>query len=255
MSQGEEPALQFTDIRKSYGRSDALSGLSFDVHRSEFVALLGPNGAGKSTLFQIAAGLFNPDDGEVKLFGLRYGRDSSRILSRLGVVFQARSLDLEMTVRSNLRFHGALFGLSGRLLRDRIQEVTGLLDIRDLLEKRVRTLSGGNQRRVEIARALINSPDLLLMDEPSVGLDPGTREMLMGHIQAIRAAKGTSILWATHLVDEVETADRVVLMKNGTVVQSGTPKALKAAAGAASLTEAYIALTGVPLQLEGHVAA
>ena len=171
------------------------------------------------------------------------------------MVFQARSLDLEMTVMANLQFHGALFGLSGRTLRDRIAEGTSLLDIGDLLGKRVRTLSGGNQRRVEIARAMINAPDLLLMHEPNVGLDPGTRQLLMRHVERIRAAKGTSILWATHLVDEVENADRVVLIKNGAVVQSGTPEALKAAAGASSLTEAYIALTGVPLQPEGHVAA
>jgi ABC-2 type transport system ATP-binding protein len=240
----EVPALALRGIRKSYGKTEALRGVSFDVGASEFVGLLGPNGAGKSTLFQIAAGLFEPDGGEAQLFGLTYRKHASEILARLGVVFQSRSLDLDMTVAANLRFHGHLFGLSGKLLKSRIAEAAELLEITDLVAKPVRTLSGGNQRRVEIARALLNEPKLLLMDEPSVGLDATTRRLLVRHIEQVRALKGTSILWATHLVDEVAGADRVVLIDRGETRRIGTPAEVLQQTGTTSLADAYVALIG-----------
>lgn len=247
--------LRFQDVRKSYGKTVALKGISLTIEGSEVIGLLGPNGAGKSTLFQIAAGLFAPDSGEVALFGLDYRHHADQILARLGVVFQSRSLDLDMTVRANLRFHGGLFGLSGSALRTRIEDVTELLEIAPLVKNPVRTLSGGNQRRVEIARALLNQPDLLLMDEPSVGLDATTRRMLIEHMKVVRERRGTSILWATHLVEEVEHADRIVLIKSGEIVRVGTPADLLVETGAADLTEAYIALTGVSQAEEDPVQA
>ncbi len=240
-----EPVLSLRDVSKSYGRNEALKGVSLEIGRGEIVGLLGPNGAGKSTLFQIASGLFAPDGGEVRLFGLDYRHKASEILARLGVVFQSRSLDLDMTVKANLRFHGNLFGLSGPSLDTRIAEATTLFEVTDLVDKPVRTLSGGNQRRIEIVRALINAPDLLLMDEPSVGLDPTTRKLLVRHVQQVRDRHRTSILWATHLVEEVEHADRIALTVGGRIVRIGTPADLRAAAGTDSLTDAYIALTGV----------
>lgn len=236
--------MHLADVRKSYGKFTALKGISLDIGPSELVGLLGPNGAGKSTLFQIAAGLFAPDSGTVELFGLNYRRNGADILSRLGVVFQSRSVDLDMSVRANLAFHGALFGLAGKELRARIEEVTDLLEISDLIKKPVRTLSGGNQRRVEIARALLNHPDLLLMDEPSVGLDATTRRMLVAHMQVVRQKRGTSILWATHLVEEVAHADRILLIRSGEIIRQGTPAELNAAAGTTDLTETYITLSG-----------
>ncbi len=237
--------LSVTDVRKSYGRTEALKGISFAMGAAEIIGLLGPNGAGKSTLFQIAAGLFAPDAGSVEVFGLDYAVEASKILARLGVVFQARSLDLDMTVRANLAFHGALFGLAGATLRQRITEMVELLEIADLIKKPVRELSGGNQRRVEVARALLNRPDLMLMDEPSAGLDTSTRRLLVDHMQFVRKQHGTSILWATHLVEEVAHADRIVVLVAGKVVRVGTPAELMAAAGTTDLTEAYIALTGL----------
>ena len=238
------PILQATGLRKSYGKTEALRSLSFELHPAELVGLLGPNGAGKSTLFQIAAGLFAPDGGSVLVFGKDYREHASEILAHLGVVFQSRSIDLDMTVRANLAFHGNLFGLSGKALKDRIEEVGALLEIGDFLGKQVRTLSGGNQRRVEIARALLNDPKLLLMDEPSVGLDPTTRRMLVKHMHEVLRRKGTTILWATHLVEEVEHADRIILIAAGQGVRIGTPAELMASAGTASLTDAYVALLG-----------
>ncbi len=240
-----DPVLSLRDVRKSYKKNEALKGVSLEIGRGEIVGLLGPNGAGKSTLFQIASGLFAPDGGEVELFGLNYRQNASEILGRLGVVFQSRSLDLDMTVKANLKFHGNLFGLSGKALDARIAEAAALFEVTDLVDKPVRTLSGGNQRRIEIVRALINAPDLLLMDEPSVGLDPTTRKLLVKHVHEVRAQHQTSILWATHLVEEVEHADRIALIVSGQIIRIGTPAELLAAADADNLTDAYIALTGV----------
>jgi ABC-2 type transport system ATP-binding protein len=222
----------------------ALSGMNLEVLPNQFVGLLGPNGAGKSTLFQIAAGLAAPDGGKVRLFGLDYRHAARAIHAQLGVVFQSRSLDLEMSVAANLKFHGGLFGLSGKTLASRIGDVAELLDITALLSQPVRTLSGGNQRRVEIARALLNRPKLLLLDEPTVGLDPKSRMALLGHMAAIRRHQGTSILWATHLVDELTDADMIFLIAKGKLLHRGTPGQLLAAAEAQSLTQAYVVLTG-----------
>ncbi len=237
--------LTLKDVRKSYGKVEAVRGVSLSIGPGEVVGLLGPNGAGKSTMFQMAAGLFSADAGEVKLFGLDYRGHAPEILRRLGVVFQSRSLDLDMTVHANLAFHGNLFGLTGKLLRERIAETTSLLEIGELVKQPVRQLSGGNQRRVEIARAMLNAPDLLLMDEPSVGLDPATRRMLVAHMQVVRKEKGTSILWATHLVEEVAAADRIALLVKGEIIRDDSPANLLSATGTTDLTEAYIALTGV----------
>ena len=236
--------IDFAAVGKSYGVMKALDGVSFAVGEGEIVGLLGPNGAGKSTLFQIASGLFAPDAGTVTVFGHDYGKASSDILRDLGVVFQTRSVDLDMTTRANLRFHGQLFGLSGKHLAHKIDEVARFLDIADLLDRLVRTLSGGNQRRVEIARALLNQPRLLLMDEPSVGLDTTARLALVDHIRRLRDTRGTAILWATHLVDEVARADRIVLIDKGTITHQGRPADIIAAAGTKTLSEAYVVLTG-----------
>ena len=239
------PVLDLRDVQKSYGKTKALKGVTFSIARSQIVGLLGPNGAGKSTLFQIAAGLFAPDGGEVNVFGLDYRRSGAQILSRLGVVFQARAIDLDMTVQANLRFHAALFGLGRPAADARIADVAALLEITDMMKKPVRTLSGGNQRRVEVARAMLNRPDLLLMDEPTVGLDPTTRKLLVQHLRKVREQRGTSILWATHIVEELEDADRIVLIRGGEIVGEGTPAELMARTGTSSLVDAYIALTGV----------
>ena len=250
MTSPTAPFLHLAEVRKSYGKLVALKNISLDIAPSEIVGLLGPNGAGKSTLFQVAAGLFAADAGTVELFGLNYRKNSADILSRLGVVFQSRSLDLDMSVKASLKFHGRLFGLSGKLLDARIAEVMELLEISDLVDRPARTLSGGNQRRVEIARALLNNPQLLLMDEPSAGLDATTRRMLVDHMQKVRRLNGTSILWATHLVEEVAHADRIILIRDGEVIRHGTPAELMAAAGTTDLTDAYVALTGVNALVE-----
>ena len=239
------PFLALDQISKSYGGKPALNGVSFSVEAGEVVGLLGPNGAGKSTIFQICAGLFAPDSGSVSIFGLDYRTVPSLILARVGVVFQSRSLDADISVQSNLRFHGGLFGLWGKGLRRRIEEVAVTMEIADLLDRPVRQLSGGNQRRVEIARALLTNPDLLLLDEPSTGLDPASRRRLVTQMRARAASHGTAILWSTHLADEVAAAERIVILVGGKVTHNGAPQTLIDQTQTDDLTGAYIALTGV----------
>ncbi|WP_238364474.1 ATP-binding cassette domain-containing protein [Mesobacterium pallidum] len=235
--------LSTRDLRKSYGATEALRGVSFDIGPGQYVGLLGPNGAGKSTLFQLIAGLFAPDGGALTLFGESHGAASSQILRRLGVVFQARSVDLDMSVQANLSFHGRLFGLSGSDLAARIDQLAADFGLSDMLSRPVRTLSGGQQRRVEIARALINRPELLIMDEPSAGLDATSRAALVATMHRLAKDSGTAILWATHLVDEVENADRILLLAEGTLRADGTPSEVLSNTGTTSLLDAYTALS------------
>ena len=238
------PYLSLTDVGKSYGSKQALRGVTLEVNAGEVVGLLGPNGAGKSTLFQISAGLFAGDSGTVSLFGLDYRHASSEILRRVGVVFQSRSLDADISVKANLRFHGGLFGLWGAELRKRITAVAETMEITDLLSLPVRELSGGNQRRVEIARALLSNPDLLLLDEPSTGLDPASRQRLVATVRDLAGREGKAVLWSTHIAEEVEQAARIVLLVEGRVVEDASPSVLREKTGAETVTDAYIALTG-----------
>lgn len=237
------PALKFADVCKSYGSTRALDDISFELPSNRFVGLLGPNGAGKSTLFQIASGLFAADTGTVELFGSTYQSDRSRILSQLGVVFQARSIDLDMSVEANLRFHGRLFGLGGRALAAAIDRVTELLEITDKRKRLVRAMSGGEQRRVEVARALLNSPKLVLMDEASAGLDTQSRRALVDHMSSLARQTGTTILWATHLVDELDNADQVIVLIGGRIRAMASPEELIRQTECASLTDAYVSIT------------
>lgn len=239
----ETPVLEMQDVVKRYGAVTALNGVSLRIAPGRFVGLLGPNGAGKSTLFQIIAGLFAPDAGAVEVFGMTHRDAGSDIRRRMGVVFQARSVDLDMSIRANLRFHGRLFGLGGRALDERIEALAEQFGLADLLKRPVRNLSGGQQRKVEIARALINDPDLIIMDEPSAGLDTPSRRALVEDIHRLAADNSVAVLWATHLVDEVEEADDVIMLVKGRVVATGSPDDLIGESGASDLVDAYSRLT------------
>jgi len=241
---GLETLLRVGGLTKRFGRREALRDVSFTIFPGEFVGLLGPNGAGKTTLAAVIAGLLAPDAGSVQLFGRSLSQNRGVVLAQLGVVFQSRSLDLEMSVAANLRFHAALFGMSGSAARQRIEELAALLEFEPLLRRAVRTLSGGNQRRVEIARALINRPRLTLMDEASTGLDPAARPALLAHLHQLCHRDGTSVLWATHLLDEVTNADRLIVLSNGTVRDIGPPPDVMQRAKAATLVDAYVTLSG-----------
>ena len=217
--------------------------MSFDVRAGELVALMGPNGAGKTTLFQILAGLLAPDAGAVAVLGRDIARDRVRYLSGLGLVFQAPTLDPELTVAANLAFHGRLHGLATGHLRRRIAEELARVGLADRQQVPVSSLSGGNRRRVELARALLHDPALLLMDEPTVGLDPASRADLLRHVRRLAGERHLAALWATHLVDEAEQADRVVVLHHGRVRTEGTPPDIARRHGDGSLNRAFLSLT------------
>jgi ABC-2 type transport system ATP-binding protein len=231
-----------TDLQKSYGPKRALQSVSMTLYPGQFVALLGPNGAGKSTLVQLLSGLFVPDQGELSLLGHDIRKQAPKALAGLGVVFQQSSLDLDLSVRANLLFHTDLHGIARKTARQRIAE--GLLQhgLQTQSGVPVRALSGGNRRKVELIRALLHRPRFLLMDEATVGLDPASRQDLMRSVQALVQQGEVAVLWATHLVDEVAGADRVLVLNQGLVVFDGLPGQLIQQTGADSLEQAFLQL-------------
>jgi ABC-2 type transport system ATP-binding protein len=240
----QAPALRLDKVVKTYGPVRAVDGVSFAAKPGEFVALLGPNGAGKSTLFQLLSGLFVPDSGRIEVMGYDMTRYAVPALSRLGIVFQQPTLDLELSVTANLMFHAGLHGIPRAVAMPRIKAELLRLDLADRAYDKTSQLSGGNRRRVELARALLHEPKVLLMDEATVGLDPASRSELLRLILAMRIERGVAVLWATHLCDEVGDADRVIVMHKGKVRADTTPERFVAAAGAKSIEAAFLALTG-----------
>jgi ABC-2 type transport system ATP-binding protein len=239
---GEESVLIVDQVVKRFGEMTALDHVGLRVSPGEFVALLGQNGAGKTTLFQLLSGLFVADSGTIHIYGHDIGRDPVPALAGLGIVFQQPTLDLDISVHANLRFHGGLHGIPRRVQDKRMAEAMARLGITDIANRKVRELSGGNRRRVELARALMHEPRILLMDEPTVGLDPGSRRDLLHHVRELRG-QGVGILWATHLIDEAESADRIVVLHRGKVLREGPPAGLIAETGAGNLAAAFMALT------------
>jgi ABC-2 type transport system ATP-binding protein len=240
------PALLLEDVVKSYGAVRALDGISLRASGGEFVALLGPNGAGKTTLFQLLSGLFVPDGGRIAVMGHDMRRDPVPALAQLGIVFQQPTLDLELTVMGNLLFHAGLHGMPRAVAKVRIEKELARLGLAGETHRKVAQLSGGNRRRVELARALLHAPRLLLMDEPTVGLDPASRGDLLKLILALRAERSVAVLWATHLCDEVADADRVIVLHRGKVLADTTPAGLIASAGTATIEQAFLKLTAAP---------
>ena len=237
--------LRIHGLVKRYGARTALAGLDLSLAARSLVVLLGPNGAGKSTLFQLLTGLFVADEGGAEVNGLSLRSQATAALRHIGVVFQQMSLDLDLSVRHNLQFHADLHGLPRAVAAERIAEGCAGLGLTAELGRPVRELSGGNRRKVELVRALLHRPLLLLMDEPTVGLDPRSRRDLMAAIRADIAARGSTVLWATHLVEEAEQADRVLVLHHGRLLADGTPAAVTTALGGPTLEQAFIDATAV----------
>lgn len=229
-------AIDVEGVRHAYKAKPALAGLDFQVPRGARYALLGPNGSGKTTLFRILSTLLRPDAGRVAIEGHDLTADPDGIRRALGVVFQSPSLDPLLTVRENLACHGALYGLSGALLEDRIAASLAALGLAERAGDRTATLSGGWKRRAELAKVQMHEPKVLLLDEPTVGLDPGIRREFWSWILGLQKSQGTTVVFTTHLLDEAEAADRVLILDQGKKVAEGTPAELQAGLGGEVLT-------------------
>ncbi len=244
------PAVEARSLSRHYGARAALTDVTFSAARGEIFAFLGPNGGGKTTLFKILATLLPPHAGSFAIDGLDPAVAGREVRRRLGVVFQAPSLDKKLTVAENLALQGALYGRSGGARAARIRELLGTFHLEDRAGDLVETLSGGLARRVEIAKALLHAPPVLLLDEPSTGLDPGARRDLVGALASLSRA-GTAVLLTTHLFEEAEAAHRVGILDRGRLLALDTPAALKATVGGDVVTVEARDETGVPALAAG----
>lgn len=238
------PALLIDNVSHRFGETVALDDVSLTVARGSFVVLLGLNGAGKSTLFALITRLYDNITGKIAIFGYDVRRRASAALQRLGVVFQSRTLDLDLTLKQNLLYHCALHGIRGREARERTTRALETVGLADRGAEKVRNLSGGQARRVEIARSLLHRPALLLLDEPTVGLDIGSRESVIGIVRSLVKSEGLGVLWATHLFDEVDPTDRVVVLHKGRVLFTGTVPELLRTTGTQNVSDGFRVLTG-----------
>ncbi|MCA9121187.1 MAG: ABC transporter ATP-binding protein [Planctomycetaceae bacterium] len=229
-------AIRVSGLNHFYGSRQALRDLNLQIHAGEIFVFLGPNGGGKTTLFRVLSTLIPCQRGNVSILGFSLPRDILEIRRRIGVVFQAPSLDKKLTVSENICLQAALYGVGGTLLRDRQQSLMEQLGIAGRADERTETLSGGLRRRVELAKGMIHQPRLLLLDEPSTGLDPGARADLWRYLQQLRDDSGVSIVMTTHLLDEAERADRIAILDRGTMVALDTPDCLRASIGGDTIT-------------------
>ena len=218
--------IQVRDLIHRYANRTALNGVSFDVRPAELFGLLGPNGSGKTTLFRILSTLMVPTSGSATIGGLDAVRQPGALRRRIGVVFQAQSVDPKLTARENLWHQGHLYGLRGSELKERIEEILRRVGLLDRANDRVETFSGGMQRRIELAKGLLHHPEVLLLDEPTTGLDPGARRDLWQYLQILRDQERVSIIVTTHLMEEAERCDRLAILNEGNLVALGTPQAL-----------------------------
>src|SRR6478609_1560842 len=245
------PALTVEGVSYAYGSRPALADVTFTIAPKTFAVLLGLNGAGKTTLFSLITRLFATHSGQIRIFGHDVARTPGDALRLIGVVFQSRTLDLDLSVMQNLIYHAALHGIGRREARRRADELLVQIALADRAKDKVRNLSGGQMRRVEIARALLHRPRLLVLDEPTVGLDVQSRADILGYVRGLVVKDGVSTLWATHLIDEVADDDDVIVLHQGRVLAHGSVTTVVRTLGAQDMRAAFTRLTQeAPLQAE-----
>lgn len=230
------PAVEIADVVFRYGERRALDGVDLTIDRGEIFLLLGPNGGGKTTLFRLLSTLIPPQQGTLRVLSFDVRAQPWEVRRRIGVVFQAASLDKKLTVAENLRCQGSLYGLAGGDLRRRCAELAERFGLEDRLRDRVETLSGGLRRRVELAKGLLHRPRLLLLDEPSTGLDPAARSDLWAYLRRLREEDGVTVVATTHLLEEADRADRIAILHRGRLVALDAPDSLRSTVGGDSLT-------------------
>lgn len=236
-------ALTVKDLSFAYGSKKALDHVSFEINPGECTVLLGPNGAGKSTLFALITRLYDARDGRIELCGYDVKKQTGKALARLGVVFQQSTLDLDLTVQQNLNYHAALHGMGRKLAAQRIQQELERLNMFERRKEKIRQLNGGHRRRVEIARALLHKPSLLLLDEPTVGLDVPSRQDIVEHVHRLVKDEGIAVLWATHLIDEVYPDDKLIVLHKGQIKATGSVDEVLQQTATATIKDAFFALT------------
>ena len=224
-------AIHLNGIAHAYGERRALNGITFDVRPAEIFGLLGPNGSGKTTLFRILSTLMLPQSGDAQIMGADLRREPDALRRNIGVVFQAQSVDGKLSAEENLIHQGHLYGLRGRPLRQRVKEMLERVALTDRAHDLVESFSGGMQRRVELAKGLLHRPAVLLLDEPTTGLDPGARHDLWSYLHKLREEEGVTVLVTTHLMEEAERCDRLAILSHGDLVALGTPSELRSRIG------------------------
>jgi ABC-2 type transport system ATP-binding protein len=225
------PAIQVRGLVKRFGEHAAVDGIDLDVPAGETFGFLGPNGAGKSTTINILCTLLRPTDGEARIAGLDVTRERDEVRQKIGLVFQDPTLDQDLTAEQNLRFHAQLYGIPKAAMTERIDSVLALVDLADRKRGVVRTFSGGMRRRLEIARGLLHAPQVLFLDEPTIGLDPQTRASVWEYLTELRQQTGLTIFLTTHYLDEAEHCERIAIIDHGRIVAEGSPDDLKAQVG------------------------
>lgn len=239
-----EKALEFKNVNFSYGKKEVLKNFSFSIKQGSFSVLLGLNGAGKSTMFSLSIRLLNLQSGEISINGFSI-KDYSNALKDIGIVFQEPTLDLDLTVKQNLYYYGSLKGLGFKETIASIKDEIKKLDLENVLDTQVRKLNGGHRRRVEILRALINEPKLLLLDEATVGLDLKSRFDILDYVRELVKTKNISVLWITHLFDEVNENDDISIIKSGEIIETGVVKEIINKHNKTNLIDTFNSLTKV----------
>ena len=232
-------ALEITEVSHYFGSFCALDNVSVDISPGDFTVLLGLNGAGKTTLYSLITRLYNNISGSVKIYGYDVRDQSSEALKNIGVVFQQPTLDLDLSIKENLHYHASLHGISVKEASRRIEDEMNRINMLEKIDMKVRSLSGGQRRRVEIARSLLHKPKLLLLDEPTVGLDIGSRQMILSHVKKLCKEENLAVLWATHLIDEIDKGENVIIIDKGKILVSGEVSNVTKKAKARNIRDAF----------------